>query len=64
MNWIRFPEKYPPPGVDVLMFDGVRIRIGYWDQVSSMRGDWYDSSTDNIIGFVRYWNKLPEKPEE
>lgn len=64
INWNKYPKTHPISGKDVLVFDGSRFRVGYWDRVSSNLGDWYDSSTDYIIAFVRNWTELPEPPEE
>lgn len=49
MEWNKYPKTHPIPGKYVLTFDGTRMRVAYWDRVSSNVGDWYDPVSGYII---------------
>lgn len=59
MDWIKISEKHPDPFKDVLVWDGIRMKIGYFD---------FDKRRVYVAGLDYYhpthWMELPLKPKE
>ena len=52
MNWTPISEKHPDPFKDVLVWDGIRHKVGY-----------YDSDLKLVYYQATHWKEL-DKPEE
>lgn len=64
MDWISIENQYPKCSSTVrLLVDGKMI-LGFYDQVSSNMGDFYDAETGYIVEKVTHWTPFSEPPNE
>lgn len=64
IDWINVNYKLPCKGESVLFVSKGRIFHGWWDNVSSISGDWYDIQNSWIVEDVTHWCNLPRIPTE
>lgn len=63
MEWIKFEDRMPETGVDVLLcLDNNDITIGYRNYYN--RYYTYDVYDIRTLDQIRAWMPLPEPPEE
>ena len=58
MEWISVKNEYPECFVDVLLLVDGKTILGFYDQVSSNMGDFYDAQTNYILENVTHWMPL------
>jgi hypothetical protein len=58
MKWIKCSQEYPNVWVDVLIYDGVDIRVAHF------RDDAWIDSHMYIHEEITHWMPLPEVPNE
>lgn len=60
-KWIKCSERMPPILIDVLVTDGVRAEVRYWD--GEEWDCWPAPASDVSVEGVSHWMPLPEPPE-